>query len=205
MAESTYIPAPTFQASVTRKQLVAAGCDDVIFNKFTKLDIACAAVLEYIVAEVLELAGNCARDGKRIRVKQLDVYMAILNDEELTKVFIINDIHSRGDGDKTYEKEVRDTMKQVHPDAGFDASGIATMKKICAIFVAKMASALKEVPLSIDEGLEKTLNGEDIPVNVLMKDMVALHTTYDAMKIVCAKVLVGELVKHATSEYGKRV
>lgn len=44
-----------------------------------------AAVAEYMSAEVLELAGNCARDNKRNRLNPRDVQLAIRNDEELAK------------------------------------------------------------------------------------------------------------------------
>ncbi|NWR08298.1 H2AX protein, partial [Paradoxornis webbianus] len=46
-----------------------------------------AAVMEYMVAEVLELAGNAARENKKTRIMPRHIQLAVSNDDELNKFF----------------------------------------------------------------------------------------------------------------------
>jgi histone H2A len=55
-----------------------------------------AAVLEYLAAEVLELAGNAAKDNKKTRIVPRHIQLAIRNDEELNKMMANTTIANGG-------------------------------------------------------------------------------------------------------------
>ncbi|NWS31657.1 H2AX protein, partial [Polioptila caerulea] len=46
-----------------------------------------AAVMEYLAAEILELAGNAAHENKKARILPRYIQLAMRNDDELNKLF----------------------------------------------------------------------------------------------------------------------
>ena len=55
-----------------------------------------AAVLEYLAAEVLELAGNAARDNNKKRITPRHIQLAVRNDDELARLMANTTIAAGG-------------------------------------------------------------------------------------------------------------
>ncbi|XP_058078592.1 histone H2A-III-like [Magnolia sinica] len=66
------------------------------FGVGTGAPVYLAAVPEYLVAEVLKLAGNAARDNKKSHIIPRHVLLAVRNDEELGKLLASVTISSGG-------------------------------------------------------------------------------------------------------------
>lgn len=77
-----------FPVMFTRKLLTMEEMGSKIFQRVgAGGPVYLAAVLEYLTAEILELAGNAARDNEKRTIKPYHLLLAISNDEELEAMF----------------------------------------------------------------------------------------------------------------------
>ena len=88
-----------------------------------------AAVLEYLSAEVLELAGNAARDKQKTRIIPRHLQFAIRNDEELNKLGFVW-VVAQGGVLPNIQSIFLPKKSKVDPDIPLDPE-VAEMRYMC--------------------------------------------------------------------------
>ena len=74
----------TFNVTRVEKMMVI---ESNAVRKSANAAVYLAAVCEYVTAEILELAGNAARDWQKVRITPRMIKLAICNDGELSRLF----------------------------------------------------------------------------------------------------------------------
>jgi len=78
----------TFPVSFTRGLLTMTEMRTKVFKRVgAGAGVYLAAVLEYLNAEILELAGNASRNDGKVTIAPKHIYLAVSNDEELDVLF----------------------------------------------------------------------------------------------------------------------
>lgn len=185
-----------------------------------------AAVLEYLAAEMLELAGNAARDAKKTRITPRFINWAVRNDEELNKLIgtatiasggVLPNIHAvllpkkgskRTGSQKGFEESFQEEdSEDVVPLEGGAGKRKRKRHESLDIYIYKV---LKQV--HPDSGMSK--KGMKVANNILMDIFGKIATEADKLvqknrkrtlshreiQTAVRLVLPGELAKHAVSE-----
>lgn len=127
-----------------------------------KVKISVTAALEYVLAEILELSGNCCRDNKRIRITPDHIMKAINNDDDLKLVFDTNIIKVQNETPK-FKVSSHKILTQVHPDTNITNQGSRYIDAVIHTFIQLCAN---EFPID-----DKKIDVLKMMDNILVGDL----------------------------------
>lgn len=85
-----------FPPSVSEKFLRKFGVNKMMITK--QAPVYLASVLEYLIADILELSSTRTKDENRVRITIKDLELSVQTDEELSRLFNFHNIYFMGGG-----------------------------------------------------------------------------------------------------------
>ncbi|GJU63651.1 probable histone H2AXb [Tanacetum coccineum] len=144
-----------------------------------------SAVLEYLAAEVLELAGNAARDNKKTRIVPRHIQLAVRNDEELSKLLGSVTIANGGVLPNIHSTLLPKKAGKDKADIG-SASQEAAQLEVAKHFINVMPfspDAFEQVLVQIRHEKLENLNSKMLSEVCVLDMRFALHNVDDSEKI----------------------
>lgn len=125
-----------------------------------------ASIVEYLISEIIELAGNYVKDKKRVRIDEDAIVSTIKMDKELFKLFNVDkikyDCSNYGLGLRLWIERI---MKQVHPECQMKLGTTNYIDTLIETYIKSFINAFpkdQQNPEDIDiaQIIGKTLQGK---------------------------------------------
>ncbi|GKD44091.1 histone H2AX [Tanacetum coccineum] len=151
---------------------VGSGCPVYLF-----------AILEYLAAEVLELAGNATRDNKKSRINPRHILLAVRNDEELGKLLGGVTIANGG------------VLPKIHPSLVPNKKvkdGKDTIGSVSQDYAARLSDSTTSADV-IEESIRKQPDDEDEPLSY----KVLLKTQFMQQGFLCSTTFSDDVIEES--------
>lgn len=142
-----------------------------------------AAIIEYLVAEILELSGNVAHKHDRDEIQTSDICEAINNDEELEEAFSVPKectiIHVQ---EKTPHLDGLTTqiLKIVHPDTSIDGNASRVIDMLVLYYIQQTVFYLRD---ALDND-NVTIGSINVSLVSMLSGQLFAHAKKDALRAI---------------------